>query len=173
MKCSFWVTSFDSLQWVIRDRKLNKYVVPRLSRHGLLLWPTLWVGHIVAPSTVSLLLYLHLFLAPFSCSFSLSPVRYPSRCSYYLCVHSLSLLYDIHPGVRTIFVFTVSPFSLLCSWSLFSLSVSLAYIGSLLSCFWIYTYTFIHSHWLLCFGEDLEPHSYVDEVFFSYPRNAY
>jgi hypothetical protein len=73
-----------------------------------LLWPTLWLGHIVAPSTVSLLLYLHLFLAPFSCSFSLSllydihpgvrtifvftlsPVRHPSRCSYYLCVHSLS-----------------------------------------------------------------------------------
>jgi hypothetical protein len=39
--------------------------------------------------------------------------------------------------------------------SLLSLSVSLAYIDSLLSGFWIYIYTFIHSFTLVvCFGED-------------------
>ncbi len=53
-----------------------------------MLRPTLQLGRSAALSTVSLLLYLHLFLAPF-------------RCSYYLCVHCLSSLsafvfLDIH-----------------------------------------------------------------------------
>jgi hypothetical protein len=35
MKRSCWPTTFDSLQWLISSRNLNKYVVPRLLLQGL------------------------------------------------------------------------------------------------------------------------------------------
>jgi hypothetical protein len=133
----------------------------------LLLWPTLWVDHIVAPSTVSLLLYLHLFLAPFSCSFSLSPVRYPSRCSYYLCVHSLSLSLSLslspvrHPSRCSYYlcVHCLSSLSLVFMISLLSLCLSCLYR---LSAF-VFLYRYIHSShsfWLFLERRISDPHSF-------------
>ncbi len=99
-----------------------------------MLWPTLRLGYRAAPSTVFLVLYLHLFWAPSqvfvlsvcswyifspSLSLSFSPVRHSSRCSYYLCVHCLC-----------------------------SLSLVLSCLYRLSAFVFLERYTFIHSHWL-------------------------
>ncbi len=99
-----------------------------------------------------------------SLSLSFSPVRYPSRCSYYLCVHclslslSLSLLYDIHLGVRTIFVFTVSLLSLSLVFMISLLSLCLSCLYRLSAFVFLDIHSFIHTGCL--FRGGLEPHTY-------------
>ncbi len=106
--------------------------MPR-NRRLRVLWPTLRLGHRATPSTICLhLLYPHRFLASFLM------LLWPLCLWSFFSLSSLSPVFVIRPGDRTIFLFMIyllSFFSLsflvwyvlsLCSWSIFSLSHSLS-----------------------------------------------
>ena len=98
---------------------------------GEVLRPALRLGRRVAPSTVSLIIFIHLtcclirtllmfMIYLLSFSFSLSPLfdNHPGVCTIFMFMiylsfsFSLSLLFERYPGVRTIFMFMIYLLSL-------------------------------------------------------------